>query len=96
MPKNAPGVLLLWFSALFLPLPGLASPDMVSTTPPSGQLAASALCPSLPPPTGTIVDVSSVAELQQAVNTAIPNTTIRIADGVYDLNGAYLRARLSF
>lgn len=48
-------------------------------------------CPALPPPAGVIVDVSTVVELQQAVNNATPNTTIRIADGTYELNGVYLR-----
>ena len=91
MLKIAPGVLLLWFSVLLLPQPSLASADAATTIPLSGQLVAGELCPSLPPPTGTIVDVSSVAELQHAVNTATPDTTIRIADGVYDLDGAYLR-----
>ncbi len=48
-------------------------------------------CPSLPPPTDPIVDVSTVAQLQTAVNTAPSGTTIRIADGTYHLNGVYLR-----
>lgn len=55
------------------------------------------LCPALPPVNGTIpapgpvVNVSTVGELQNAVNTAVPNTTILIADGDYQLNGVYLR-----
>jgi hypothetical protein len=48
------------------------------------------VCPPFPPPTGTIVDVSTVAELQSAVDHAVPYTTIRIADGLYDLNGVFL------
>ena len=89
----ASGILLLWISALLLPLPlsGLASPGPAITVPAGAQWAAAGQCPSLPPPTGTIVDVASVIELQNAVNTATPNTTIRIADGIYDLDGVYLR-----
>ncbi len=49
------------------------------------------LCAPLSPSTGTIVHVSTVSELQNAVNTAVANTTILIADGTYQLNGVYLR-----
>ncbi|MEM8862790.1 MAG: choice-of-anchor Q domain-containing protein [Chloroflexota bacterium] len=49
------------------------------------------LCAPLAAPTGTIVNVSTVTELQNAVNSAAPNTTILIADGTYELNGVYLR-----
>jgi hypothetical protein len=48
-------------------------------------------CTPLPPPTGPTVTVSSVTELQNAVNSAAPGDTILVADGVYDLNGVYLR-----
>jgi hypothetical protein len=48
-------------------------------------------CPPLPPSAGPIVDVSSVAELQAAVAHAVTGTTIRLADGHYDLDGIYLR-----
>lgn len=48
-------------------------------------------CAPLSAPTGTIVSVATVGELATAVNTATPNTTILIADGVYNLNGVYLR-----
>lgn len=51
----------------------------------------SLLCPALPAPSGTIVDVDSVETLENAVNTASPGTTIRIANGYYNLNGVYLR-----
>jgi hypothetical protein len=37
------------------------------------------------------VTVASVGELVAAVNAADPGTTILVADGVYDLDGAYLR-----
>lgn len=49
-------------------------------------------CPSLPPPTGTVVTVDSELELRDAVNNASPGTTIMIADGTYHLGqkGYYL------
>lgn len=48
------------------------------------------LCPPLPPPTGEVVYVSSVAELQSAVNNAASNSTILVTDGTYNLHGVYL------
>jgi hypothetical protein len=48
-------------------------------------------CPPLASPTGTIVNVSTVSELVDAVNQAEPATTILVADGIYNLNGSYLR-----
>ncbi len=50
-----------------------------------------ALCPPLAPPTGPTVTVASVAELQSAVNSASAGETILVADGIYPLDGAYLR-----
>ena len=47
-------------------------------------------CQPLAPPTGTIVSVSTVSELQNAVNNATSGETILIADGVYSLDGASL------
>lgn len=52
-------------------------------------------CEPLPPPTGTVVYVSNVAELVTAVNTAAPGSTIMIEDGYYPLDGAYLRIAAS-
>lgn len=49
------------------------------------------ICTSLPPPAGNVVNVSTVAELQSAVNVAPSGTTILVADGTYNLNGVYLR-----
>jgi len=49
------------------------------------------ICTPLPPPAGNVVNVSTVAELQSAVNVASSGTTILVADGVYNLNGVYLR-----
>ncbi len=54
-------------------------------------LAAASHCPPLPPPTGNIVNVSTVEELQDAVNTATSGATILVADGAYNLDGVYLR-----
>ena len=48
-------------------------------------------CPPLAPPTGNVVNVSTVVELQNAVNSAAAGTTILVADGTYNLNGVYLR-----
>jgi hypothetical protein len=49
------------------------------------------LCPPLPGPTGRVVSVSSVAGLVDAVNGALAGDTISVADGTYNLDGAYLR-----
>jgi hypothetical protein len=54
-------------------------------------VAADDLCPSLPGPTGRVVSVSSVAGLVDAVNGALAGDTVSIADGTYNLDGAYLR-----
>jgi hypothetical protein len=64
--------------------PVLAGPDR-----PAGAVGTE--CAPLPPPSGTVVPVDSVSALATAVNTATPNTTILIADGIYNLNGVYLR-----
>jgi len=53
------------------------------------------LCPPLGPPTGTIVTVTTVNELQNAVNQAVSGQTIVIEDGVYALDGVYLRFDVS-
>ncbi len=58
---------------------------------PEAAAPAGTPCPPLPPPTGPVVDVSTVAELQAAVDGAVAGTTIRLADGAYPLNGVYLR-----
>jgi hypothetical protein len=64
----------------------------LATSPLPAALAQSeGACPPLPPPTGNVVNVSSVAELENAVNGATPGTTILVGDGTYHLNGVYLR-----
>ncbi|HJS29288.1 MAG TPA: hypothetical protein VJ768_06685 [Anaerolineales bacterium] len=52
---------------------------------------AAAACPPLPPPAGQTVNVSTVSALESAVNNASPGDTILVADGVYALDGVYLR-----
>src|SRR5215471_14967368 len=50
--------------------------------------------PPLPPPTGTVINVSTEVELQDAVGSAEPQTTILIAPGIYNLTGPlYLNGR---
>ncbi len=48
-------------------------------------------CQPLAPASGATVSVDTVTELQNAVNTAVSGQTILIADGIYNLNGVYLR-----
>ncbi len=54
--------------------------------------SANVNCPTLPPPSGNIVNVSTEAALWNAVNSNPTNTTILLADGTYHLgqNGHYL------
>ncbi len=47
-------------------------------------------CEPLPPPTGNIVDVDTTNELVYGIVNANPGDTILVADGTYNLNGAYL------
>ena len=47
--------------------------------------ATSAVCPALPPPVGTIVSVATEPELQAAIASLGSNSTVLLADGVYDL-----------
>jgi hypothetical protein len=54
-------------------------------------LSAASHCPALPPPIGTIVNVSTITQLENAVNAALSGTTILVADGTYNLDGVYLR-----
>jgi hypothetical protein len=73
------------FSILLILLSGLGA---VRT---EGAKTATNFCPPLEPPTGRIVNVSTVLELVDAINQAEPATTILVADGTYNLNGEYLR-----
>ncbi len=56
-----------------------------------GGVGGGDLCPALDPPTGSTVTVSTVTELQNAVNNSTSNTTILLTDGIYNLDGVYLR-----
>jgi hypothetical protein len=58
-------------------------------------LSAASHCSALPSPTSNIVNVSTVTQLENAVNAAISGTTILIADGTYNLDGVYLRFAVS-
>lgn len=79
-------------SLLFLAGLGLVKSAVLANSPHIQiQNIADHLCEPLAPATGTIVNVSTVGELQNAVNNASPNSTILIADGIYNLNGVYLR-----
>lgn len=75
------------FASLLLSLPlllmMLALYGLLSPAPPGALAQASEACLPLPPPAGTIINVSSVAEMRSAVNTADSGTTIRVADGTY-------------
>jgi hypothetical protein len=76
-------------AVLLLPSPTASGPPAPAR--PVAQAPSNAACPPLPPASDTIVDVSTVAELKAAVNSAAPHTTIRLADGTYPLDGVYLR-----
>ncbi|MDY7042386.1 MAG: hypothetical protein SVX38_16140, partial [Chloroflexota bacterium] len=71
--------------------PGVAISPIPLDSAPAVSARSGDLCPPLSPPTGNVVNVSSVIELQNAVNTATPGDTILVADGIYNLNGVYLR-----
>jgi hypothetical protein len=55
------------------------------SAPPPALAARSDTAPPLPAPGGTVVNVSTEAQLQQAVGTLRPNTTIVLAPGTYTL-----------
>ena len=48
------------------------------------------VCDPLPPPSGNIVNVDTVDQLVEAINKANSGDTILLADGSYNLSGAYL------
>jgi hypothetical protein len=56
-----------------------------------GLVSTGSLCLPLSPASGEIVDVATVTELQSAVHSLVPGTTVLIADGNYALDGTYLR-----
>ncbi len=65
-------------------------PRPVGMTAGKMDAANAALCPPLPPPDGPVITVSTVAELESAVNNASPGETILLNDGTYPLDGLYL------
>ncbi len=70
------------------------SPSLLFSAQPPGPavgLNTPRFCPPLPPPTGTVVNVSTVAALVAAVNSAPAGLTILLADGNYSLDGETLR-----
>ncbi len=67
---------------------------MLGAMPAGRALAAGGapdLCPALAPSTGTTITVTTVSELESAVNNATAGDVILVADGVYNLDGIYLR-----
>ncbi|MQA28878.1 MAG: hypothetical protein GEU82_03430 [Luteitalea sp.] len=66
--------------ATLLCLSGIVAPVMA-------QARAYDAAPPLPAPSGTVVNVSTESELQNAVRAAVPFTTIVIAPGTYNLTG---------
>lgn len=90
--KSAAGVLLLllvWFPVERLAPSRLWEPGQSLAH--AGSLPASRACPPLAPPTGTTVQAATVSQLVDAVNNAEPGVTILVADGHYNLDGAYLQ-----
>ena len=92
----------LFFTLIFLSLSFItyvvfaetAVSPLVPTSSESSALLAAAtatMCSPLPPASGTVVNVANVTQLENAVNTAVSGQTILIADGIYNLNGVYLR-----
>ena len=67
-----------------LPVPAPAHFDLAAA-------AAGAGCAPLPPPRGRVVRVSTVSQLVRAVDDAATGTTILVADGTYNFDGAFLR-----
>jgi hypothetical protein len=86
-------ILGLIFLVLSIATPGLCPPAVFAVPKNDRSIGLPILrfCPPLPSPSGAVVNVSTVAELVSAVNNAAAGTTIRVADGVYALNGEYLR-----
>jgi len=92
MSKRVFGPWLRVGAALLLAVTVLGRPSLSSSAalPLLWGTQSGAHCPPLSPPTGNTVHVSTVAQLQTAVNQLTPNTTILIADGTYDLDEGYL------
>jgi uncharacterized repeat protein (TIGR01451 family) len=97
-------IILILLTVLSRSLGATALPDGESASKNAGNPSAPAApyqpyeysaiehCPALPPPTGNVVNVSTEAELWNAVNAAQEGDTILLADGDYNLgqNGHYV------
>ena len=84
-------LVLLFLLALivFASPPSLASPDK-GVLRRQSHASIGAVCPPLPLE-GNIVNVTDVSQLESAVNGASAGDTILLADGLYNLDGVYLR-----
>ena len=83
------GVLYDYDGTVYARPPSIGAFEIITvTTPPT---LTTDFCAPLPPSTGNSVNVDSVSTLQSAVNNASPGDVILIADGTYNLDGAYLR-----
>jgi len=78
------------FGLVFLSMFLLAGSAVSASTPAAVEIDPGR-CGPLPAPIGDIVNIDTVGELQNAVNTANPGDTILVADGTYNLDGVYLR-----
>lgn len=58
---------------------------VIGSVAPALSVQAAGPCPALPAPTGTVVTVSSEAELRNQAYNAATGTTIMVAAGVYDM-----------
>jgi hypothetical protein len=76
---------------LILLAPAITQTDGLAAIHSIDESTAANHCPALPPASGALVNVSSVNQLVNAVNSAVSGATILIADGTYNLNGNYLR-----
>jgi hypothetical protein len=83
MSKRNLSLFLILLGLIIFPLPSRGARQ-------AAQTQASAYCPPLDPPSGNVVNVANVTQLQNAVNTSPSGTTILVADGTYDLHGIAL------
>jgi hypothetical protein len=78
------------FGFFFLTILLLAGSTVWASTPAELKIDP-VQCGPLPPPGENIVNVSTVVELLNAVNSASPGDTILVADGTYNLDGIHLQ-----
>ena len=92
MPKTTSLLTLLlgWALLFTLGSPGPATSQTLAEFSPAALARSDGICPPLPEKTGNVITVTTVSELQSAVNDPTPNTTILVADGTYELQGIYL------